>query len=977
MPVYEIYTYGGGAYLAELFTSLGLLLGSDNFNTLVRIAGLLGILWIALETLGRRLNTQIDLMYFIRFAMIYMALLVPKVDVAIVDRINPPTAGPVVINNVPLGLGIFAHITSTLGDGLTRMYETNISVPGDLKYEQNGMLLGSALIQSGYDLQFPDADFAHDMNAWLEQCGFWQITRGLVSEDDLAKSEDIWGLLKASASTLRYVELSQVNAATGDNFWTCRDAVVNLDGRWNAQIDGAATLWGVAAWPQKTTADAKAAVLATASGAYGYLGASSRSSSELIQQHVMITATKQALLNFASSSDATAAAVNIAQAQAEASQRTTYQVMGNMAAKLLPTMHVVLEAVIYGLFPIVAFFMLLPSGGIALLFYIKVLVWLQLWAPTYAIINSLMTWYGQYQNGAVSLLDTAMGNHGIALETAQGLFSANADLLAMAGYMAISIPMIAWMLVQAGAVAGTAVASHLASPAQSAAQTAATGAASGNISLGSLSTDNVARNNWNANKHDSNLEMKGGGLATQTASGAMVRGFGHGSGGALYDAGHSLPSPGASANVTGAIGAAYSQASRQQNAAAESATLSSSRALASAIDQYAAYDRSHGTSATARTGASAGAEGSVGTGGGEMAKFMDGWNDGNKYSSGQKAQIMTTAAAGLGVGALKLSGKFDGASDAQLQRSLDSSKQYMQENNWQEKFDAMKKGATSETYERADAGGRTALDGVRSSLQTADRFAMEGNLARSRGAAFEQAASEVRNSAMETGTSFNRTMMTDLAAAGVSAAQWDRLGDGERNALVGAWAQDYAAAHANEVLHRHGITPPDPGAAGDFHAVAAQDPAYGQQGVMDQNRVNHGEVEGRQQAAGVKPGAMPEDRVTAKAQALQHDAQGQIDGIHAGISDRGAAVSGQAEDKTRDGGSLAADALAGGATQVLNFDTPLGNPGKKLQAVVSSLGIGAAPGSEHGASGRWSNEPAPNSAPAGWDTDKGRGGTGW
>lgn len=957
MPVYDIYTYGGGTYLVQVFIAMKLFFGSDNFISLARLAGLLGLVWISLNMMGRK--PYFDIKYILIFAMVYLGLFVPKSDVAIVDRINPVVTGPVVVEDVPFGLAMFGHVASSFGDGMTRLYETYISIPGDLKYEANGMLLGSSLIRAGYGLPFPDADFAHDMNAWLAQCGFWQVTRGLISEDELAKSEDIWGLLKARGSALRYVELSQVNGATGDKFWTCRDAVVNLDSRWNAQIDGAATLWGTAVWPWKTSADAKAAILATASGAYNYLANVSRSNSELIQQHLMINATKQALINFAASSDAAAAAVNIAQTQAEAAQRTTYHVMGNMAAKMLPIMHIVLEAMVFGLFPIVAFFLLLPSAGTALLQYLKVLIWLQLWAPVYAIVNSLMTWYGQYQNGASSLLDAAMGTYGLALETAGALYGTNTDLLAMAGYMAISVPAIAWMLVQAGAIAGTAVATHLAGPAQSAAQTAAAGAASGNVTLGSLSTDNVARNTLRENKMDSNVESLSGGHTLQTSSGAMVRSFGHGASGALYDAGHSIPSPGASANVKGAIGAAYNQASRQQETVAEGATQASTRALASAIDQYAAYDRQASASGSARTSASIGTDGSVGTGAGEMAKFMDKWDDGQRWSSGQTAQIMAAAANGVGVGVLKASGEFRGVSDAQLQRSLDSAQQYMQENNWQEKFDSMRKGSTGEGYEQADTGGRAALDGVRTNLQASDAWRQEASFARSRSAAFEQAASEVRNSALETGTSYNRTLMQDLERAGVTAGQWDQLGDAQRGALVNAWAQDYAAAHANEVLYRNGITPPDPAAPADFHAAQGHDSATGSQGVMDQYRENLTGVEGRQQAGGLTPGEMPADSVTGRARAVQQEARGRIDDIQAGVDARGGEVQAAAQVKT-DAPSLSGDAIAG-VTQILNANTPLGNPGQYLQGVLSELGFGMAPRAD-----TKPMQPAPNAEPRVW-----------
>lgn len=957
--VYEIYTYGGGAYLAQLFISLKLFMGSDNFTTLIRLAGAVGLLWITLEMLGKKYQMP-DFMYFVRFAMVYFILLVPKVDVAIVDRIEPPSSGPVVVNSVPLGIGILAHLTSTVGDGLARMYETYISIPGDMKYEQNGMLFGSSLIKAGAGLQAPNADFAHDMNAWLEQCGFWQISRGIVSEDDLMKTPDIWGLLSANASTLRYVRLSKVNTGgTGTTLWTCRDAMADINTRWNTQINEAATFWGKALWPRKTSADATAAILSTASSAFSYMTGASIAASDLIKQQIMINATRQALLNYASSSDATAAAVNIAQAQSEATWRVMARAGGNMMGKLLPIFRNVLEAVVYGVFPIVAVALLLPMVGKALLTYVQVLVWLQLWAPIYAIINSVMTWYGQFQNGTASMMGGGSAN-GLALETAASLLSTNSDMVAAAGYIAISIPMIAWMLVKAGAVAGTAVVGELNKPAQSAAQQAAGQAGSGNISLGNSSTDNAATNTWAGHKMDTNVSMKSGGMAVQTNTGATVSTYGNGASGVLYDVGASIPNLGAGINAQSSLGAAWSQASKHADTAAESATLSSSRAMSAAVAEYYAYDKAAAASGRHSTGASTGTEGSTGTGAGQVAKFVDQFGEDRKWSSSQAAALTGAVQAGGGIGVLKASGQFQGKSDAQLQTALDDTSKYMKENNWQEKFDLMKKGSTTESYEHADAGSRNALAGVRANLDIADGWQQKADVARGQSAAFEQAASETRSAGAQTSTNLNGDFWKDYLRAGGSETKWDALTGHERAGEVQRWADQYVANHANETLYRNGIPRVDPGAPGDLHAAAAADPAFGAGPVIAQHRENRGEVEGQHQAAGLMPGALPADTVTPQAQAVQGAANDRIQAVETGVAERGRAVQRDAETKINHS-SLVGDVIAGATGVLPNVDTPFGNPERAMQKMLSEIGWGYPP---------LPDVPAPNIAPPGWAKGK-------
>ncbi|MFZ5593748.1 MAG: conjugal transfer protein TraG N-terminal domain-containing protein [Pseudomonadota bacterium] len=978
---YEIYTYGGGAYLAQLFTSLKLFMGSDNFTTLIRLAGAVGLLWVTLEMLGKKYQMP-DFMYLVRFAMVYFILLVPKVDVAIVDRIEPPSTGPVVVDSVPLGIGILAHLTSTVGDGLTRMYETYISIPGDQKYAQNGMLFGSSLIKAGAGLQAPNADFAHDMNAWLEQCGFWLITRGIVSEDALMKAPDIWGLLSANASTLRYVQFSHPNPATGSRLWTCRDAMTDINTRWNSQINDAATFWGKSLWPRKTPADAKAAILASAPGAYSYMTGASIAASDLIKQQIMINATRQALLNYASSSDAAAAAVNIAQAQSESTWRVMARAGGNMMGKLLPIFRNVLEAVVYGLFPIVAVALLLPMVGKALLTYVQVLVWLQLWAPIYAIINSIMTWYGQYQNGTASMMGGGSAN-GLSLETAASLLSTNSDMVAAGGYFAVSIPMIAWMLVKAGAVAGTAVVGELNKPAQSAAQQAGGQVGSGNISLGDFKMDNAAINTWSGHKMDTNTALRAGATTVQQAGGSMLTQTAHSSigGRTVTDASGAISSPGTTVGITSQIAAQASQASKHAETAAESATLSSSRAMSAAVADYYAYDKGAATSGRHSTGASTGTEGSTGTGAGQVAKFVDQFGEDRKWSAAQSATLIGAVQAGTPrIGVLEASGQFRGMSDAQLQTALDDTSKYMKENNWQEKFDLMKKGATTESYEHADAASRNALAGVRANLDIADGWRQESSVQRQKSAAFEQTAAEMRSSGAGVSTRFEQEMVEwAKREKGIDTARWDGLSPLERDRLGNEFAS-HLLQNQPELLTRNGIAGVDAGAPGDLHAAASADPAFGPGQVMAQHRENRGRVEGQQRAAGLTPGVAPADTVTPQAQALQGAAQGHIQSVETGVAARGGAVRRDAETKINHS-SLPGDAAAGAVTGIIpNVDTPFGNPERMVQQALGKMGAGLPARSEHGASGTWEENkanlpplpdvPAPNVAPPGWAKGK-------
>ena len=67
------------------------------------------------------------------------------------------------------------------------------------------------------------------------------------------------------------------------------------------------------------------------------------------------------------------------------------ETLGTMAGELLPRMKAVLEAIAYACFLFIIPMALLPFGYQFLLRWVQILLWLQMWAPLYAILNYIMT----------------------------------------------------------------------------------------------------------------------------------------------------------------------------------------------------------------------------------------------------------------------------------------------------------------------------------------------------------------------------------------------------------------------------------------------------------------------------------------------------------------------------------------------------------------------------------------------------------
>ncbi|CAO5682490.1 MAG: hypothetical protein HEEMFOPI_01701 [Holosporales bacterium] len=100
-----------------------------------------------------------------------------------------------------------------------------------------------------------------------------------------------------------------------------------------------------------------------------------------------------------------------------------------MAADTLPIMKAVLEAIAYACFLFVIPLCFLPFGYGFLFKWVQILLWLQMWAPLYAILNFIMTMAAKSKTlGMLSISNEA----GITLASSLGVYNMNADISAMA-----------------------------------------------------------------------------------------------------------------------------------------------------------------------------------------------------------------------------------------------------------------------------------------------------------------------------------------------------------------------------------------------------------------------------------------------------------------------------------------------------------------------------------------------------------------
>ena len=496
--MYEIFTLGGGTYLVDLLNAVAAITGGGAFVTLARIAGVTGLAWALFRTAFGG-SWKDNAKWLLLFACVWGALVVPKATVRVVDRLDPALA-PAVVANVPLGLALFASLTSRVGDGLTRLTEQAFSLPADLAYRRHGLIFGARLAAATTRMEVTDAVFARNLRAYARQCVFHALLLGHISVDDLRESTDLWALVTASgspsagASPARMVEYVTRGAPSGTGattldreIVTCATAASRLDALWGAEIARASGVFGMRLFPRAASETlARAELMAALPAAHDYLIGASRSAAEVLRQQMVLSAVHDAGEQWSAEAGNAAALRSYTEARAEAQTVSAYRAIGRQAETWVPMLRIVFECLYVGAFPMAVLLMLTPAGGVIFRSYFSGLVWLQSWGPLYAILHRVAMGEAAQRMGAAALMPG--GDIGVSLVAQAGIRAVAADVAVMSGYLSMSVPFLAAALAY-GVGRATSLATSVLSVGQEAASSAAQEGTTGNISLGNTSAD--------------------------------------------------------------------------------------------------------------------------------------------------------------------------------------------------------------------------------------------------------------------------------------------------------------------------------------------------------------------------------------------------------------------------------------------------------------------------------------------------------
>jgi len=527
--MWEIYAYQNADSLFGVFNAAAAIHASSDYASAVAAVAFCGFVaaLIAYAFAPEKLQGW---KWLGSVMLIFSILIVPKVTVGVVDK----TGGSAVkvVDNVPFGVTLLGSLTSNIGHTLTGLFETAFqAIPGagalpiELSYQRNGLMFGNRLIRETGNVVFQDPGFRTDLVNFIHNCTTYDLVDGTLDPAAYSASDDVWPLM-SSPNPARFSTLTGAGGTVGVD--TCPNVYRNLNGRLPAQLQ---RIQGRLAFQLNPTLPGTAAA-ATVAGqiqqAYlkNGIANASATTADIIRQNAMLNALEDTgKIVGQKVNDPAAMVLAVGRAQAVAQMNASWLNYGKVAEQALPVFRNVIEAVTYALFPLFVLLLLLTSGRDTMLAfkgYAAILIWIQLWPPLYAILNYMASIYAAYDLAAAADLGT--GGKALALQTASVIYSRALSGEAIVGYLAISIPFIAWAALKRMENFGTALVGGL-SGLQAMLSGSTAASTVGNTALGNVSMDQMqlAPNRTSAFMGSWQNDLSGNTFNRQCADGAHGR----------------------------------------------------------------------------------------------------------------------------------------------------------------------------------------------------------------------------------------------------------------------------------------------------------------------------------------------------------------------------------------------------------------------------------------------------------------------
>lgn len=746
----EVFTIGNGDLIQEVFNAIAAVFNnSAGIGAVTSLAVLLGGLFAVFEFSKSR-DIAVLIKWVGMYVLVTTLILYPKATIVIEDRTGIDEK-PRIVDHVPLSLAVFAGFTSRIGIGLTEMVETVFHLPEDMSYNKTGMLMGSRLVLASKNFQITDASFSQTLNEFMQQCVFFDLLLKKYTVDDLLHTENPWEFIKAHTSVARAFPLN-------DEITICNVGADKLDKIWKGILANAASVYG--GQILGTSKKSGEILLSHLQDSYNFLTNVSVQGETILRTNLLANALDQALSHYGANANAPAALQAYEDTKAALQARDTMDQTGRQAGIWMQYFKNIIEAVLYASFLLIYFLSYFPFGAAIIRNYLYGLFVLQALAPMYAIINFAANFLAQNRSNA--FLATDPTHSGLSIANIAGVTQANADAMAVAGYLMWPVTLGgAIMLFRGLPSAIQSMGQLLGGVVQHAGSHVAAESIGGNISAGNASFGNRSLFNTNANHWDTNVRFAAGGATFQTKTGSTL---------SITPGGMEvLDARGAMSNLPVSIQAAESlrtAASHQMQSSINAgltkqhaASLQYSNAIRE-VDDYAhqhsnftSSGKSHSSTDTSAFNQSAHT----------VSQLVHSWAKEHNVSHERAAQLFGQVYADIKTGGgFILKGEVGASANASTSARAsfgslyNDARRYAVDNNFVESVDSAKRAAIEEQYrENVDQGNRTAHSVARS-FDSGDHYRQEASSQFSKAESYASLASYSQENAQSINANYTQ-----------------------------------------------------------------------------------------------------------------------------------------------------------------------------------------------------------------------------
>ena len=517
----DFYAYWNGPQVAELFSLVAALTNTADYVTLMKCCAILSLVAAVAMACVRNRGGDI-ITWFGASILFFMIAFVPRVTVNVVD-VRALSARAV--ENVPIGVGFTTGLSSSVGKWLAEAFETAFTDVDAERFTKFGAAFPERVVAAVQKAGPVLPETRALLEPFVEHCVTPEILEDDAKLAEMLRSTNLHSTIGQSG----WVNPSRFILSEGKPLY-CDRALTAIRTQMTAQEIPAqekllmTKLAGSDPGAAGGAGDGliEAALRKAIPEAQALLLGASQSMSESLAHSLLMTSIPEGVVRAAGRDGSPiAASVALSRSQGNMASEIAFRTMSEIASAFLPKLRNILEFIVIAAFPIV--FLLVVATGVAgsvvIRAYFTLYVWLMLWAPLAAVVNYLLI---HIDANPMNRLVDQFG--GVTMQSADLIRDLGASSQAMAGYVMLLIPVIAFMLARASEMSASSLAANVMSPAGSAAQAQSANLAMGNVASGNASFGNVSSGNVSTSKSDYADAFTSGDVSRSTTPyGTVVR----------------------------------------------------------------------------------------------------------------------------------------------------------------------------------------------------------------------------------------------------------------------------------------------------------------------------------------------------------------------------------------------------------------------------------------------------------------------